>query len=162
MKIYQTIIIVFCALALAACGAVESTNSPTASLKKFIEASKAKDIETIKNLLSKSTIDAIKKAADAQDTTVDEILLNDNGTPLKELPETRNEKIENDAASVEVKNKMTGEFETIPLVKEDGVWKIALDKFMQNLLEKQKQAADTPATSADNTQANEPAANNKK
>lgn len=160
MKIYQKIIITSCAFALMACGAKEAANSPTASLKKFIEASKTKDIETIKNLLSKSTIDAIKKAADEQNTTVDEILLNDNGTPLKELPETRNEKIENDAASVEVKNKITGEFETIPFVKEDGVWKIALDKFMQNLLEKQKQAADAPASSADNTQANEPATNN--
>ncbi|MEO8074147.1 MAG: hypothetical protein ABI686_12990 [Acidobacteriota bacterium] len=144
----------------------ESANSPTTTLKNFIEASKTKDIETIKKLLSKSTIESIKKAADAQSTTVDEILLDeillkDNGTPLKELPETRNEIIEGETAAVEVKNKITGEFETIPFVKEDSIWKIALDKFMRDLLEKQKQTADAPSSSADNPAANKSANNNK-
>ncbi len=161
MKIYQKLVFAICVLTLAACGVSESANSPTATLKNFIEASKTKDIETIKKLLSKSTLESIKKAADEQNTTVDEILSKDNGTPLKELPETRNEKIEGDTATVEVKNKITGEFETIPFVKEDGIWKIALDKFMRNLLEKQKQTADAPPSSADNTEANKPANNNK-
>ena len=153
MKIYQKSVFAICVLALTACGVSKSANSPTESLKKFIEASKNKDIETIKKLLSKSTIESIKKAADANNTTVDEILLKDNGTPLKELPETRGEKIEGDTGSVEVKNKITGEFETIPFVKEEGVWKIALDIFMRNLLEKQKQTADAPPSSAGNTEA---------
>ncbi len=159
MKFHQKILIALCALILAACGAAESTDSPTASLKKFIEASKAKDVETTKKLLSKSTLAAIEKTAAAQNTNVDKVLLNDDGTPIKELPETRNEKISGDAATVEVKNRVTGDFETIPFVKEDGVWKIALDKFMREMLEKQKQAADAPPASADHNQPNEPANN---
>ena len=139
MNIYKSAVIVFCALMLAACGVEMSADSPTASLKSFIEALKAKDIETTKKLLSKSTIDSITKTAAAQNTTIDKILLSDNGTPLKEMPETRNETITDSTASVEVKNKVTGEFEVIPFVREDGIWKIALDKFMQNILEKQKQ-----------------------
>ncbi|MBA3632354.1 MAG: DUF4878 domain-containing protein [Acidobacteria bacterium] len=161
MKIYKTMIIALCAFVLAACGATESADSPTATLKTFIEASKNKDVGTIKKLLSKSTMDSIEKAAKAQNTTVDKILINNDGTPLKELPETRHEKIEGDEASIEVKNKITGDFEVIPFVKEEGVWKIALDKFVQDMVEKQKQAMPAPTSSDGNNQAEESAANKK-
>lgn len=160
MSVFRTTMIALFVLALTACGATESTDSPTATLKKFIEASKSKDVETTKKLLSKSTIDKIQKTATAQNTTVDKILLNENAAPTKETPETRSEKIEGETATVEVKNKATGEFETIPFVKEDGIWKIALDKFMQSITEKQ-QADNPPATSANNAQSDASAANNK-
>ena len=161
MKIYRILIFTFCVLALAVCKTAEPANSPTASLKNFIEASKTKDIETVKRLLSKGTTDLIEKAAAAQKTTVDKILLNDTGTLLKEMPEIRGEKIEGDTATVEVKNKVTGGYETVPFVREEGIWKIALDKFIQNIIEKQKQTTDAPAASAGNTQANEPTNSNK-
>ncbi len=161
MKVHQVLIFAFCVLALAACKTAESTDSPTVTLKNFVEASKTKNIETIKKLLSKSTMDLFEKTAAAQNTTVDKVLVNDNAAPLKEMPEIRNEKIEGDTATVEVGNKITGGYETIPFVKEDGVWKIALDKFIHNIIEKQKKAAVAPSSSAGNTQTSEPAKNNK-
>ena len=158
VKVYQIMLIMIGILATA-CGTANTAESPAASLEKFIEASKTKDIQTTKNLLSKNSIDEIEKFAVAQNKTVDEILLNDSETALKESPETRNEKIEGSEATIEVKNKLTGEFETIPFVKEEGIWKIALDKFVRNAIENRPQTPDAP-TSASNNQSNKPAENN--
>ncbi len=63
--------------------------------------------------------------------------------------------------SIEVKNKITGYSEVIPFVKEEGVWKIALDKFMQDMVERQKQAMPAPTSSDSNNQAEESTANKK-
>ncbi len=52
----------------------------------------------------------------------------------EKLPETRNEKITGDTATLEVKNDKTGKWDTLPFVKENGEWKIALDKFLENML----------------------------
>ena len=43
MKIYKLFIVALCALAFAACNATQ-TNSPTQTLKAFVEASKKKDV----------------------------------------------------------------------------------------------------------------------
>ncbi len=158
MRIYRAVIIVCCALILAACGAANSAVSPAATLNNFVEASKNKDVETIKKLLSKGSMEAVEKVAAAKNTTVDKILVNNVGASLKELPETRNEKIEGDTASIEVKNKILDSYETIPFVKEDGVWKIALDKFMQNMSAKQPLPAVAPAVPS-NGETNKSAAN---
>ena len=145
MKIYKTIVFTLCALTLAACGAVETTKSPTETLKTFIEASKNKDVETIKKNLSKNSLSLLEQTAKEQNTTVDELLKKNNGTPIKEMPETRNEKIEGDTATVEVKDKTSGKYETIPFVKEEGEWKIALDVFMQDLMKKMNEEMKPPA-----------------
>ena len=121
MRIYRAVIIVCCALAIAACGAANTAVSPTATLNNFVEASKNKDVEMLKKLLSKGSMEAVEKVAVAKNTTVDKILVNNVSASLKELPETRNEKIEGDTASIEVKNKIVNSYETIPFVKEDGI-----------------------------------------
>ena len=158
MRIYRAVIIVCCALAIAACGAANTAVSPTATLNNFVEASKNKDVEMLKKLLSKGSMEAVEKVAVAKNTTVDKILVNNVSASLKELPETRNEKIEGDTASIEVKNKIVDSYETIPFVKEDGIWKIALDKFMQNMSAKQPMPAAAPV-SPGNTETNKSAVN---
>ena len=47
--------------------------------------------------------------------------------------------IEGETATVEVKNNVSGEFQKIPFVKEDGVWKVALDKFLDDVMKKMKE-----------------------
>ncbi len=138
MKIYQTITAVMCALFVFGCDAARQTSSPTETLRTFIEASGKKDIEKIKKTLSKGTMDIIGSSAKAQKTTVDELLKKENSIPLKEMSETLNEKIEGDTASIEVKNIVTGDFDPVPFVKEDGVWKMELDVYMRNLQKKMK------------------------
>ena len=129
-----------CALFVFGCDALtQKALTPTDTLRTFIQASEEKDVETIKKTLSKGTINIIEGTAKAQKITVDELLKRENGIPLKEMPETRNEKIEGDAASVEIKNVITGGFDRVPFVKEDGVWKIQLDVFMRDMQKKMKE-----------------------
>ena len=147
MKIYKLFALALCAFVLAACNAA-STGSPTETLKKFVDASQKKDVAAMKQTLSKGTMELIEKSAQQQKTTVDELLKKDSPTQMTETPEIRNEKIEGDTATVEVKNTVTGNFDTLPFVKEDGQWKLALDKFMQDVMkrmsEEMKNAGQNP------------------
>ena len=144
MEICKKMLIALCALFVFGCGAIQQTSSPTETLKTFIEASDKKDVEKIKGTLSKGTLNIIEGSAKAQNTTIDELLKRENGIPLKEIPETRNEKIEGETASLEVKNVVTDDFDRVPFVKEDGVWKIALDLFMRDMQKKMKEDMKIP------------------
>ena len=157
MKIYQITILILFALAFGACSSTQSNNtatgnppnnesqpssqtalagSPTDILKTFAEATKKKDIETIKKTLSKSMMKVVEETAKRQSISVDEMLMKVEA-PRGEL---KNEKIEGDAATVEVKNETTGEYDVMPFVKEDGSWKIALDVYMENVMKKMNEA----------------------
>lgn len=155
MRIYKTVIVALCAFFVFGCSAAPDiphqpqTASPTETLRTFLEASKKKDVETVKKTLSKGTMGVIEESARMQNTSVDELLKKDSGVPLKELPETRNEKIEGETASVEVKNVVTGEFDRIPFVKEEDGWKIALDQLMQELQRKSREQMAMPPAAND-------------
>lgn len=143
MKIYKIFTLAVFAVFVFGCSQIQQPTqpaqpTPTDTLKVFIEATKNKDVEAVKKTLSKGTMAIIEDSAKKQNTTVDELLRKDNGMPIKELPEIRNEKIEGEKASVEVKNVVTNEFDRVPFVKENGDWKIALDVFMQELMQKMK------------------------
>jgi hypothetical protein len=105
-------------------------SSPTATFKAYVEAVQHKDTAAVKKTFSKGSLEFFEKAAKAQNKTVDEMLK----TGLTEevasasMPEIRNEKIEGDSATLEVKDIKSGKWETVPFVKEDGEWKIALEK----------------------------------
>lgn len=147
MRIYKILALGLCVFLAFGCGATQPTASPTETLKTFIEASKNKDVEALKKTLSKGTLGIIEETAKSQNTTVDELLKKDSGMPVKEMPEMRNEKIEGDTATLEVKNVVTGDFDAIPFVKEDGSWRIALDKFMQELMKKSREQMTMPPVS---------------
>ncbi|CAN5590956.1 hypothetical protein BH20ACI4_BH20ACI4_34920 [soil metagenome] len=140
MKIIKPIIFaLLCAFFLFGCNAVNQTKSPTETLHAFNEASKKKDIPAIKSLLSKGTLALFEQSAKKQNKTIDDILLKDSDATFQDIPETQNEKIEGDTATVEVKKKVSGEFQKIPFVKEDGVWKLALDRFLDDVMKKMKE-----------------------
>jgi hypothetical protein len=105
-----------------------ATGSPTATMVAFIEALKKKDTETIKKSLSKESIVKLEEAAKAGKTTIDQIITEGEDMSKEKTPEMRNEKIDGDSATVEVQDEKTKNWDTIPLVKEDGSWKIAFDK----------------------------------
>ncbi len=157
MKSYKIIIVALLAIVFTACQTANQTLSPTETMKALNEASKTKDIQTIKKLVSKGTLALLEKAAKTQNTTVEELLKKDNGAPFQELPETRSEKITGDTATIEIKDTATNGWEMIPFVKEDGIWKVALDKFLEDLQkrtpgEMNKTPADAPiSNSSDET-----------
>ena len=161
MKINRKIIVLLCALFIFGCSQPQ-TKSPTEVLKTLNEASKIKDVAAIKNSVSKGTLDLMKESAKAQKTTIDELLKKDNGAPFNDLPEMRNEKIEGDAATIELKNTTTDGWETVPFVKEDGVWRLALDKYLDDFKKKTAASMKTPAPVENNSESNASRANGDK
>jgi outer membrane biogenesis lipoprotein LolB len=148
MKVYQATIVAFISLLIVGCSGaatVSSVVSPTDTLKNFIEASKKKDVAAIKKTLSKGSLELAEESAKKQNITVDELFSRDNTAMPGEIPEIRNERIEGDAASVEVKD-LTDGYDTIPFVKEEGAWKIAFDKYQQTMMEKMRQEMKMPAS----------------
>ena len=120
-------------MAVSACSML-SGSSPTATFKAFYEAQKKKDAAGMKKTLSKGTLDMFDKLAKAQNKSTDDMLKEIPKDDSSEKPESRNEKITGDTATLEVKNDKTSKWDTLPFVKENGEWKIALDKFVENML----------------------------
>ena len=172
MKINQLFFIALIALLFIGCGkdaaVAPQAPTPTDTLKTFIEASKKKDVEAIKKTLSKNSLTLAERSANLQNTTVDELFMRDNTALPNEIPEIRNEKIEGDTASVEVKDQTNG-YDTIPFVKEEDAWKIAFDKYQQAMMEKmRKEMGDSESNRSKpdgdpptNAPANKSKANNK-
>lgn len=139
MKNYKIIIAALAgALFFIGCnnaGKIETSaaRTPSETIKAINEAGKKKDPAAVKRMLSKGTLVLFENAAKSQNTTSDELLKKEGGTPFTPLPEIRGEKIEGDKATVTVKNEFTGGDENIPFVKEDGEWKAALDLYLEDL-----------------------------
>mgnify|MGYP000845960311 CR=1 FL=1 len=160
-KIKPILFLLVGAFLMAACGGSGTEDrrelSPTETLRALHEASKKKDVEAIKSYLSKGTLDLLEQSARRRETSVDQLLREENGAPFQELDEMKNEQVSGETATVEVKNPVKGNFEKIPFVRENGVWKVALDKFMDDaikrLTEEMKSAADS-TPSAENVQNN--------
>jgi len=153
MKIYQTIIIALVALFFIGCGGAANapqTASPTDVLKIYIDASDRKDFAAIKQTFSKGTIKMYEDAAQKRQISVDEIIKEEfelaSSAELKSKLELGKETIEGDTATIEVKDNSTGNLERIPFVKEDGVWKVALDKFMEDLMNKMREEMSMPVS----------------
>jgi Domain of unknown function (DUF4878) len=121
-------------LAASACSLLGGS-TPTATFKAFFEASKKKDAAAIKKTLSKGTLDMFDKLAKEQNKTTDDLLKTmDKDDKTEKPPETRNEKINGDTATIEVKNDKSDKWDTLPFVKENGEWKIAFDKFLEDMM----------------------------
>jgi hypothetical protein len=118
----RILILVGFALGLSACAGKLAT--PAETIQTYIKALKRNDTATMKLLLSDATLKMHEKEAKAQETTLDEIVKRESLiSEGQRTVEFRNEKIEGERATVEVKNTY-GSWETIPLIRESGTWKI--------------------------------------
>ena len=98
----------------------------------------------MKLLLSEATIKMDEQEAKAQNVSIDDIVKRE--TLFIESQKSvayRDEKIEGDKATLQVKNSF-GSWETVPFVREEGVWKIDkvgyTNQMMKDILNRQKQA----------------------
>ena len=133
-RIGVTCVAIAFVLAASACSLL-NRSTPTATFKTFYEASKKKDAAGMKKTLSKGTLDMFDKLAKEQNKSTDDMLKEvDKDDKSEKMPETRNEKINGDTATLEVKNDKTDKWDTLPFAKENGEWKIALDKFLEDML----------------------------
>lgn len=125
-------------LAIAGCSSgAPSEDTPTNALKRYVTAQQKGDVATMKRLLSNSSIAFIETIARSRGKTVEDVLLEETKVRIATLPETRNEKIEGDTATVEVRDDQSGEFDLVyPFVREDGEWKLARDKQIESILKK--------------------------
>ena len=121
-------------LALAGC---RSGSSPTATFKAFFEAQQKRDVAGMKKNLSKTSLTIMEKSAKEQNKTIDDAIkeqLDNPASKTDKIPETRNEKIDGDSATIELHNEDTKKWDKMYFVKEDGAWKIALDRTIEEML----------------------------
>ena len=136
MRTKTLFIFAICLLAFAGC---KSAGSPTATFKTYFEAQKKKDIPAMKQTLSKTSLAMMEASAKEQGVTVDKMIqgqLDNPSSKIDKMPETRNEKVTGDNATVELHNEEANRWDTMYFVKEDGAWKIALDKTVEEMLRK--------------------------
>ena len=109
-----------------------TAGSPTAALRAYYDAAMRKDIATAKRYLSSGTMKMMEEGARRMGKTVDQAF--EEGaqqTPTPSMPEFSNEKISGDTATVDIKSQ--GISLTMPMVKEGGEWKIAMDKMLEDM-----------------------------
>ena len=104
--------------------------SPIAAYKAFQEANRRKDYEAVKRSFSKASLEMITEEAKKQNKTLDEFVKQQTDRARND-EEVSNEKINGDTATIELKDKDGTSSITLPMVIEDGAWKIAYDRFMK-------------------------------
>jgi len=124
MFLFNKFLILFFACLFFACAGAPKSSTPLETLKTYTQAIKKKDTTTMKLLLSAESIKMSEQEAKSQNVPLDEIvkretLFNEN----QKTVEFRNEKIEGEKATIEMKDSM-GVWNTILFVREDDVWKI--------------------------------------
>lgn len=141
MKFQTIIALFFAAIAFAACSHADGPATPTGALKAYVEAQQKGDVAAMKRLLSKGSIAFIETNARLQNKTVEDVLREETKVRIAALPVTRNEKIDGETATVEVRDDATGNFDLVyPFVREDGMWKLARDKQIEAILKKANDA----------------------
>ena len=135
MKLYRIFLILLAVFGFVSCSSEQKNKTPLDTLRVYTEAIKKKDTATMKSLLSKGSIKMAQDEAKSKNVSVDEIIQNETlFSSDQRVVEFRNQKIEGDtAATIEVKTSF-GSFDRIPFIKEDGVWKIAKEKYLDEQL----------------------------
>jgi hypothetical protein len=127
---------------MLACSSSESKpETPIETFKTYTKAIKAKDVATMKLLLSNATMKMNEEEARVRGIPVDEVVKNETlFADHQKTVKMRNEKIEGDKATLEVENTF-GTWETVPFIKEDGVWKIDKKGYAQRLMDEVNQGS---------------------
>lgn len=120
---------------LLACGEGSKLSTPFETLRAYTQAIKKKDTTAMKLLLSSGSLKMAEQEAKANGKTLDDVVKNETlfSESQKQL-KFRNEKIDGDHATIEVENSF-GSWDTVPFVREEGVWKIDKQALANQLLE---------------------------
>ena len=135
MHFGRTLLFGLLCVVLISCTGERGPATPLETLKTYTKAYKHKDAASMKVILSKDSLKMSEQEAKAQGVSVDEIVKRETlFNPDQTTVEFRNEKAEGDRATLEVKNSF-GVWETVPFVKEDGVWKIDKKEYADQMLQ---------------------------
>lgn len=124
----------FAAITFLGCGnnppanAVASNDTPTEAYKRLYAAVKSKNIDSIKNEMTKQSNAFVATIAQMQNKPVDQIYANGLTSTLhsETLPEIRDQRINGDMGAIEVYNSGSKRWEDLPFILEDGKWKLAI------------------------------------
>jgi hypothetical protein len=142
MRIFLvTLLLAVLGLMGLACGDAQNSavspggDSPTNSYKQLYAAVKSKNLDAIKQQMSKNSLDFATAVSQQQKTPIEKVF--ENGftatTFSEKLPEIRDERIDGTNGAVEVWNSKESRWEDLPFVKEDSGWKLAVgDLFKGN------------------------------
>lgn len=125
MRLYSIIFSLIVLSFVFGCATKAKPLTPLETLQAYAKAVRKKDTTQMKLLMSQASLQMAAESAKAENVTVDEIitreqkLFSENQTQVK----YRNVREEADKASIEIEDT-TGIWNTVHLVKEDGVWKI--------------------------------------
>lgn len=137
-KLYANILILLFVF-MAACGGQPKPSTPLETLKAYTTAIKKKDTTTMKLLLSKETIKMHEQEAKTQNLTLDDIVKRETlFLPDQKVVEFKNEKIDGDKATIEMKNQY-GSYDTVYFVKEEDGWKIDKQGFANQMMDQNEQ-----------------------
>jgi hypothetical protein len=107
-------------------------DTPTAAYTRLFNAVKSKDVNAIKDQMTKRTIERARSSAKQWQKSEDAVL--EHGmvasTFADTLPEMRDERIKDNMGAVEVWNAHDGLWEDLPFMVEDGRFKLALGELM--------------------------------
>ena len=131
---------------IAACSGESRPDTPIETFKSYITAVKEKDTTRMKLLLSSESIKMHEQEAKAQNVTLDDIVKRETlFTEGQKVVEFRNEKVDGEKATLEVKNSY-GTWETIPFVRENSEWRIDkkgyADRLFQDIEQNNQQMDD--------------------
>ncbi len=114
--------------------------TPVETLKAYTIAVKRKDVEMMKMLLSEASLGIHREQAKAQNVSIDEIIKRETiFSETQRIFDYRNEKIEGNKATVEVKNDFGG-WDIVHLLKEKGIWKIDKKGFSDQIIDQNQEA----------------------
>ncbi len=121
--------LVLIAFAALACGSKGGNATPTAAFQTFYNSIKNKDAQGIKSIMMKKELEELEAEAKKKNKSLDDFIKDEMITQVgrkipAEMPETRNEKIEGDMATLEFKEGES--WRTVRFAKEDGGWKMNL------------------------------------
>ena len=134
IRIFLIILTIFTSLAFMACGENQKLETPLDTLKAYTQAIKRQDTAAMKSLLSKGSLKMAADEAKSQNIATDEVIKRETlFSPEQKGLDYRNEKTEGESATIEVKNS-SGTFERIPFIKENGNWKIAKEKYVEEMI----------------------------
>lgn len=119
------------------CDVSQPTESPTEVLQHFVESSKKKDVESLKQILSKDSWKFMEETAKKQGLSVEQsIEQNTRGNRVeKMMAEFGEEKVNGNEAVVKIKNSINGNWGDAYLIKEGGKWKVDFVKPLKLLQE---------------------------
>ena len=134
IRIFLITLTIFTSLAFTACGENQKLETPLDTLKAYTQAIKRQDTAAMKSLLSKGSLKMAADEAKSQNVATDEVIKRETlFLPEQKGLDYRNEKTEGESATIEVKNS-SGTFERIPFIKENGSWKIAKEKYVEEMI----------------------------